>query len=198
MKPKPCVSEIQSWASHVLNGPERQRDNRRQVKIQHTEIHTECAFEALQSLNKHELCCDSDLGFFLSLTLHSGTNHHNPSAENGSECSQMSRTFGEVKFIVLRRRRQVWERWKQRYWFYSILPILPLSPRRMDLLNSDRETCRQRQRQRERDSGKGGYFSCWQHRQWKHQADKDIASSFPVYVSASACLSQMLACIHGY
>lgn len=54
-------------------------------------------FEALQSLNKHELCWDSDMGFFflLSLTLWSGTNHHNPSEEQERG----------VKCIVLRRRR---------------------------------------------------------------------------------------------
>lgn len=55
MKHKPCVSEIQIWASHVFNGPERQWDNRRGVKMQRTDIHTERVFEARQSLNEHDL-----------------------------------------------------------------------------------------------------------------------------------------------
>lgn len=42
------------------------------------------------------------------------------------------------------------EKWRQGYSFFSVLPILPLSPRRMDLLNSGGETCSQRESERER------------------------------------------------
>lgn len=73
------------------------------------------------------------------------------------------------------------EKWRQGYSFFSVLPILPLSPRRMDLLNSGGETCSQRESEREKEEG---YFSFWQQRRRARDGQTRTESILSPAVSA--------------